>query len=228
MTQSVRWSRFPDAQAVAAGAVQRILRIADASIAARGVFRMVLAGGSTPEKAYRLLACANADWSNWHLYPGDERCLPVGHPERNSSIIRHAWLEQVGIPDAQVHWIPAEEGPERGAMRYEEVVREAVPFDLVLLGMGEDGHTASLFPGHETAPERLVVGVTDAPKPPPERVSLSYTALARSRNMLVLVTGEGKRAAVARWRAGEPLPVTRLDCTAGIDVLLDEAAWNKK
>jgi len=225
MTQSVRWNRFPDAQAVAEEAVQRVLQVAGEAIAERGAFHMVLAGGSTPEKAYRMLACCEADWSNWHLYPGDERCLPVGHPERNSSMIQHAWLEQVRIPSDQVHWIPAEEGPLQGAAMFEDVVRQAVPFDLVLLGMGEDGHTASLFPGHEQDAERLVVGVTGAPKPPPERVSLSFTSLARSRHMLVLVTGKGKRAALARWRAGEALPVARLECNAGVDVLLDKAAW---
>ncbi|MFQ5643735.1 MAG: 6-phosphogluconolactonase [Thiogranum sp.] len=225
MTQSVRWSRFSDAQAVAAEAVQRILKIADTSIQERGAFRMVLAGGSTPERAYRMLSSCTADWPNWHLYAGDERCLPAAHPERNSSMIMEAWLGHSPIPVDQVHWMPGEAGPEQGAAVYEEVVRKAVPFDLVLLGMGEDGHTASLFPGHRHDPERLVVGVSGAPKPPPERISLSYNALARSLNMLVLVTGAGKRAAVARWRAGEALPVGRLECAAGVDVLLDEDAW---
>ncbi len=226
MMQSVHWSRFPDADAVTAEVVQRMLQIAKTSIGTRGVFRIVLAGGSTPRKAYRLLSSCEADWSNWHLYLGDERCLPVGHIERNSSMIHAAWLEQGQIPPNQVHWIPAESGSLQGADIYEDVVRAAIPFDLVLLGMGEDGHTASLFPGHNQDPERLVVSVTGAPKPPPERVSLNYTGLAETRNMLVLVTGSGKRPAVARWRAGEPLPVARLECAAGVDVLLDESAWH--
>jgi 6-phosphogluconolactonase len=225
MKYPVRWSRFPDADAVAAEAVRRILQIAKVSIEDRGAFRFVLAGGGTPQKAYQLLSSCEADWSNWHLYLGDERCLPEGDAERNSSMIYEAWLKQGQVPPEQVHWIPAESGPVQGANIYENVVREAIPFDLVLLGMGEDGHTASLFPGHKQDPERFVVSVTGAPKPPSERISLSYTGLAQSLNMLVLVTGSGKRPVVARWRAGESLPVACLECAAGVDVLLDEDAW---
>jgi len=225
MTRSVRWSRFPDADSVAVEAVRRILQIALKSINDRGAFRVVLAGGSTPKKAYQLLLSREAEWSKWHLYLGDERCLPVGDAERNSSMIDEAWVRQGKVPSEQVHWIPAESGSEQGAQFYESVVREAIPFDLVLLGMGEDGHTASLFPGHKQDPGRLVVSVTGAPKPPPDRISLSYTGLAETLNMLVLVTGSGKRPAVARWRAGESLPVANLECAAGVDVLLDEDAW---
>lgn len=226
MTQSVRWNRFPDADTVAAEAVRQILQLALTSIEERGAFRIVLAGGSTPKKVYQILSSSEADWANWHLYLGDERCLPVGHAERNSSMIHAAWLKQGQVPPDQVHWIPAESGPGQGAKLYEKVVRAALPFDLVLLGMGEDGHTASLFPGHKHDSERLVVSVTGAPKPPLERISLSYAGLANTLNMLVLVTGSGKRPAVARWRAGESLPVAKLECAAGVDVLLDEDAWH--
>jgi len=226
MTQTVRWNRFPDADSVAAEATQQILQSALISIKDHGAFRIVLAGGSTPKKVYQLLSSSEADWANWHLYLGDERCLPVGDAERNSSMIHAAWLKQDQVPPDQVYWIPAEAGSEQGTSMYESVVREAVPFDLVLLGMGEDGHTASLFPGHKHASGRLVVSVADAPKPPPDRISLSYTGLANTRKMLVLVTGSGKRPAVARWRAGESLPVASLECAAGVDVLLDEDAWH--
>jgi len=226
MTLPVRWKRFRDADSVAAEAVRRILQFALTSIEEHGAFRIVLAGGSTPKKIYQTLSSSEADWANWHLYLGDERCLPVGHAERNSSMIHAAWLKQGQVPPDQVHWIPAESGPEQGAKQYENVVHEAVPFDLVLLGMGEDGHTASLFPGHKHDSGRLVVSVTGAPKPPPERISLNYTGLANTRNMLVLVTGSDKRPAVARWRAGESLPVAKLECAAGVDVLLDEDAWH--
>lgn len=225
MTQTVRWNPLPDAEAVAEEAVRMILQIALTSIGDRGEFRIVLAGGSTPGKVYQLLSLCEADWQNWHLYLGDERCLPAGHAERNSSMIHETWLKQGQVPPDQVHWIPAESGSVQGADSYEMVVRDAIPFDLVLLGMGEDGHTASLFPGHKQEPERLVVGVNGAPKPPPERISLSYTGLAKTRNMLVLVTGTGKRSAIRRWRAGESLPVAYLECAAGVDVLLDEDAW---
>jgi 6-phosphogluconolactonase len=205
--------------------VRQVLDAARASIAARGLFKFVLAGGSTPQRAYRRLAAQDCDWRDWRLYFGDERCLPAGHADRNSTMASAAWLQAAGFSDAQVFPIPAEQGPAAGADAYEPVIRDALPFDLVLLGMGEDGHTASLFPGDRHDPERLAVPVSDAPKPPPERVSLNYGALGNSRRLLVLVTGAGKREALRRWKAGEPLPVAQLNCAAGIDVLIDEAAW---
>lgn len=222
---AVEWLRHANADEVAERAVEAILELADSAIAARGRFRLVLAGGSTPERAYRRLAERRTDYTGWQFYLGDERCLPADHPERNSTMIQRSWLDRVAVAGQAVHWIPAELGPERAASVYEETVRDALPFDVVLLGMGEDGHTASLFPGQSHDPGRLVVPVTAAPKPPPERVSLNYGALCAARAVLVLVTGEGKQEAVRRWRAGEALPVAQLRCRSGLRVLLDEAAW---
>jgi 6-phosphogluconolactonase len=213
-----------DADAVAAEAAGLILNAADDAIAARGAFRLVLAGGTTPLAAYSLLAGAAADWARWHLYFGDERCLPVHDGNRNSRAIADAWLDRASIPPAQVHPIPAEQGAESAARAYESLIASALPFDLVLLGMGEDGHTASLFPGQEVCPGPLVMPVHDAPKPPPDRVSLTPSALCRSRRMLVLVTGAGKRPALARWWAGEGLPVARVAVGGNALVLLDRAA----
>ncbi len=213
-----------DADAVAQETVRLVLDAAADAIAARGAFRLVLAGGSTPLAAYRRLAGVQADWPRWHLYYGDERCLPAASPERNSRAVDDAWLTQVPVPREQVHVIPAEQGAEAAAAAYEPVVAGAVPFDLVLLGMGEDGHTASLFPDQEVRPGPLVMAVHEAPKPPPDRVSLTPSALCRSRRMLVLVTGAGKQAAVTRWQNGEGLPVGRVAVGGNALVLLDEAA----
>jgi 6-phosphogluconolactonase len=226
MSQAVRWHRFPDSATVAGEAVRRVLEAAQRAIAAKGAFRVVLAGGSTPEKAYRELAEANADWARWHIYLGDERCLPPDDPERNSVMIARAWLDHVPVPPRRVHWIAAESGPVTAADAYQDVVERALPFDLVLLGMGEDGHTASLFPGHEHDPRRRVVAVHGAPKPPPERVSLNYSVLVNSAAVLVMVTGRGKHPAFERWRNGDDLPVARLACANGVDVLVDDEAWN--
>jgi 6-phosphogluconolactonase len=224
MSRQIRWHRFPDSEAVAAEAVRRILDAARAAIADHGEFRIVLAGGGTPQKAYESLAGQNADWPHWHIYLGDERCLPRDDAERNSVMIARAWLDCVKVPTRQIHWIAAERGAQAAAVAYESVIREALPFDLVLLGMGEDGHTASLFPGQAHDPERLVVPVSQAPKPPPERVSLNYPALNQCRSLLLMATGAAKRAALERWRGGAALPVNRLRCGSGIDVLMDEAA----
>lgn len=221
---STRWHHFHDAAAVAAETVRRVLIAADKAIAARGVFRVVLAGGSTPAQAYRQLADCKCDWSRWHIYLGDERCLPPDDDERNSLMVERAWLGHSPVPRENIHWIPAERGAQQGADDYQAVIEPVLPFDLVLLGMGEDGHTASLFPGHRHDPARLVVPVSDAPKPPPDRISLSVSALRQTREMLLLITGPGKSEAVHRWRQGEAVPVASLECEAGIDVLIDQDA----
>ncbi len=225
-TASLRWHLLEDAEAVAREASRRILNTAALAIASRGRFRIVLAGGRTPEQAYRLLAAADSDWARWEVYYGDERCLPENSPERNSAMAAQAWLDHVPIPFDQVHPIPAQLGPVEGARGYATHVAAALPFDLVLLGLGEDGHTASLFPGQPHPGNDLVQAVFTAPKPPPERVSLSVQALSNTHELLVLVTGAGKRTAVAAWRRGAQLPIGQLHPAAGIDVLIDRLAHN--
>jgi 6-phosphogluconolactonase len=224
MRREIRWHRFPDSEAVAADAVRRILHAARTAIADHGEFRIVLAGGGTPQKTYESLARQQADWSRWHIYLGDERCLPRDDAERNSAMIARAWLGRGQVPMQQIHWIAAERGAQAAAVEYESVIRAVLPFDMVLLGMGEDGHTASLFPGQVHDPERLVVPVFQAPKAPAERVSLNYPALNQCRALLLMATGGAKRAALESWRRGAALPVNHLHCASGIDVLMDEAA----
>lgn len=197
------WQSLESNQAVADETVRLLREAAAEAIADHGCFRLVLAGGSTPLAAYRLLAKADDDLSAWQLYYGDERCLPVDDAERNSLMVEQTGL----VARCGAHFpMPAELGPQIGAETYAQTIADARPFDMVLLGMGEDGHTASLFPGHQW-PDQSVIAVHGSPKPPPERVSLSVGALQDCRHMLVLVTGEGKRAALQAWRAGEDLPV---------------------
>ncbi len=220
----VRWHVFEDSGAVAREAAERVLACAREAIGARGLFRIVLAGGRTPEQCYRRLAESEADWSRWTVYYGDERCLPPEDPERNSHMATRAWLGHVPLAHTQVHAIPADRGATVAAKTYTSVVAAALPFDLVLLGMGEDGHTASLFPGHSHPSGELVHAVRDAPKPPPERVSLSAAALSDARSVIVMVTGTGKRIALEQWKGGEPLPIATIGGRAGVDVLLDRDA----
>ncbi|OEU83000.1 MAG: 6-phosphogluconolactonase [Desulfobacterales bacterium S5133MH4] len=219
-----RWHMLDDPDAVAKQAAQRILQSASRAIAERNLFRIVLAGGHTPEAAYGLLVGADTDWSRWEIYFGDERCLPADHAERNSIMAARTLLDRVAVPAANVHPIPAERGAEAAAAAYEPVVRAAMPFDLVLLGIGEDGHTGSLFPGQQHPAAELVHAVHNAPKPPPDRVSLSVRALCEAREVLVLATGVGKRDAIRAWQAGEPLPIAEIGGPAPVDVLLDKAA----
>lgn len=219
---------FDDAEAVAEAATAMITQLGRAALAEHGRFHLVLAGGTTPEAAYRLLARLRQDWSGWRFFIGDERCLPADDLERNSRMALTAWLEPAGIDAKQLAAIPAELGPEAAASAYAPVVAEALPFDLVLLGMGEDGHTASLFPGlvsdRELSGPDLVVPVRDAPKPPPERVSLTARALGSCRRMLLLVTGAGKYPALLQWQQGEALPVARVAAAGSALVMLDRAA----
>jgi 6-phosphogluconolactonase len=209
-----------------AQALAFVARAEAEAIAARGAFHIVLAGGGTPQRVYAALAGEDHDWSRWQVWYGDERCLPADHPERNSQMAEAVWLKRVALPDAHLHSIPAELGAIEAAKAYTRPLAAVTTFDLVLLGLGEDGHTASLFPGHDwgtgsDAP--AVLPVFDAPKPPPERVSLSAWRLGAARQVLFLVTGAGKYEAVANWRGEGTIPAAAIRAANGVDVLLDKS-----
>lgn len=216
--QNSRWHAFDSQDALNEASVNRILAAAEAAIAARGAFSIVLAGGNTPKSIYALLRHANADWSKWHIYYNDDRCLPVDHPDRNSLMAAQTWLDHVAIPKHQIHDIPTELGPEKGAKAYADILHGLGEFDLVLLGLGEDGHTASLFPGHTWDDNLDAFPVFDAPKPPPERVSISGRRLSQTREVIFFVTGAGKQEAVDNWRKGVAIPATVIAPAAGVDV----------
>jgi 6-phosphogluconolactonase len=224
MQTLINWHRFDNADSVATAVYQHIITAAQLAIAEHGTFKLVLAGGTTPEKVYRLLADTEADWANWHIYYGDERCLPVNHPDRNSVMAEQVFLNKVAIPAAQIFTIPAELSPETAAKHYQETIAAALPFDMVLLGMGEDGHTASLFPNHHHDANELAHAVYNSPKPPPERVSLSAKALSDTQYLLFLITGANKQDAVQAWRAGADLPVATIVPDHAIDIYIDSAA----
>ncbi|MCP3663935.1 MAG: 6-phosphogluconolactonase [Gammaproteobacteria bacterium] len=219
-----KWLQYETPDNVAEAACQRIQQAARKAISERGCFKLVLAGGSTPQLTYEKLAKCNCDWRHWQIYFGDERCLPVDHPERNSHMANCSLLQQVAIPEENHFPIPAELGPEQGSDAYSQTIRHSLPFDLVLLGMGEDGHTASLFPDHTIENNALVIAVNNAPKPPPERVSLTPMALNQCRQLLFLITGSNKRPAVAQWRSGENLPINLIQCQGVSEVLIDRTA----
>lgn len=224
--QACRWHAVTDVQELQLAAVETIVSCAAAAIRERGGFLLVLAGGDTPREIYRRLGAIHTDWSAWHIYFGDERCVPVADPARNSHMVAEVWLDCVPIPLPQRHAIPAELGALQAARLYAETLRPVGEFDLVLLGLGEDGHTASLFPAHEWgvapgSPDTLAV--FDAPKPPPQRVSLSAARLGRARKVVFLVGGESKRGAVAAWRAGKAVPARAILPAAGVDVLVEAA-----
>ena len=225
----VRWQWFNSDAEVKNAARSMIAQAAAAAIQTKGAFHLVLAGGTTPRAVYQTLRDLDTDWASWHLYYGDERVLPADHPDRNSKMAQDAWLAHVPIPVQQIHPIPTEQGLEAASKAYAQLLLGVGEFDLVLLGLGEDGHTASLFPDHDlgaTQESPDVLQVRDAPKPPSERLTLSAHRLSRTHQVLFLVTGAGKSAPIARWKNGEPIPAAAIHCAKGVDVLLDLAAWN--
>jgi 6-phosphogluconolactonase len=234
---------FATADDVADAAVFLFVTLAAKAVAERGVFFCSLAGGRTPLAGYRVLAApqisSKVNWERTHVFWGDERCVPEGHPDRNDEAALDALLRKVKIPSQNIHRVPAAE-PD-GAQRYETEMRrvfsssfkeslsssEIPRFDLILLGMGADGHTASLFPGHPAVEEktRLVVRVEGAPKPPPARVTFTLPLINAARHVAFLVTGKDKNAALRRVLNGDPsLPAARVTPGDGTLAFLSDAA----
>jgi 6-phosphogluconolactonase len=205
----------------AAAAARLVTRLVDAQ-ATRGSASLVLTGGRTGtavlEQVRALPARDAVDWSRVDLYWGDERFLPLEHPERNETQAREALLDHVPVDQRRVHPMAASDGefgddPEAAADGYARVLAEAarpvehgwVPsFDVCLLGVGEEGHAASVFPESPAVyeAERAVVAVRDSPKPPPTRISLTLPAIRRASEVWLMTTGDSKAAAVAMALGG--------------------------
>ena len=188
---------FPDAEQLAAAAAA----IVAGAVRSPRSLRLVLTGGTTPRRCYAILAGMDLSWSRVTVLFGDERCLEPLDPETNYQMANETLLRIV-CP-ATVHRMPGELGPEAAAAAYEPIVA-AGPLDLVLLGIGADGHTASLFPGNAAlGASGNVVGVRGAAKPPPERVSLTLGALRGAKRVVILAVGADKKDAVRKALAGE-------------------------
>lgn len=223
--ESPRWHVCTTAAEVRQRAVEWITDAAAEAIVTRGVFRVVLAGGETPRGVYENLRGITTDWRVWQFWFSDERCFGGDDSHRNSRMAQEALLGQVPVLPAQVYPIHAELGVERAAVRYRADLQGVPKFDLVLLGLGEDGHTASLFHGGDWGEDPFALdalAVRNAPKLPAERVSLSARRLANTRCALFLITGIDKRAAVSTWRCGGVLPAAAIRPPAGVDVLVEK------
>lgn len=201
-----------DADALATAVAGELLsRLADVQSAGR-VPQIVLTGGGTAQAIHRELArlspSSEVDWSRVGVWFGDERFVAGDSPDRNARQAREAFLDAVGA--TQVHEVPAADRSadvEEAATSYGATVREhgAGLFDVVMLSVGPDGHVASLFPGHPAlgVQDPITVAVADSPKPPPERVSLTFSALNRTTSLWLLGSGEAKADAVARALAAD-------------------------
>jgi 6-phosphogluconolactonase len=235
-TPQLRWHPLNDRQHVAEHLSKLILAEAKQCIQARGRFLLVLAGGSTPESIYRLLASADkhaSDWRAWHIYYGDERALPAGHAERNDTMAQLSWLDHCAIPANQIHAIAAELPPEQAVDHYRKLVDDIEAFDLVLLGLGEDGHTASLFPHNmetDISAKQSVLSISNASKAPAQRISLSYQRLSQAHAVWFIVTGENKKDILEQWRTADRLPAPPrfpaqwISPAKGVDIFYDQDA----
>ncbi len=203
----------------------RIAALAAVCLEQRGYFSIVLAGGTTPRELYQQLRYLPTDWQCWHIYFGDERYLPAGDPARNDSMAAAVWLDHVAIPSSQIHGVPTAANVTMAAALYASALRRAPGFDLALLGLGEDGHTASLFPGDPrvAGSDEWALAVTHAPKPPPQRVSMTPKSLSMAGAVWFIVTGDSKRQALQDWMAGAQLPPQAIKPLAGIDIFTDIA-----
>ena len=220
----------PDARALARRAAERIVELTRAAVKARGACSVALAGGSTPRATYEVLAtsalAAALPWGAISWYFGDERAVPPDHPESNYRAARETLFADRPELLARVHRMPADATDlEAAAREYGAALPD--PLDLVLLGIGEDGHTASLFPGLPALSERAArVVVVTGPKPPNPRLSITAPVIQQARELLVLASGAGKADAVAKALEGplDPTAVPAQLARAGRWIVDREAA----
>ena len=209
-------TRFPDAEALYGAATRLVETITAEAITARGRFRIALAGGATPRPLYqRLSQSERIGWPHVHVFWSDERCVPIEDPASNAGAARRDLLDRVPVPPSQIHRIEGEHRPIEAADAYEALLRRELGedgrLDLVLLGLGVDGHTASLFPGHPALAEaHLWVLPVRIDAEPPWRITMTLPLIRRARNVLLLAVGREKADAFARIERGEGLPAGRV------------------
>jgi 6-phosphogluconolactonase len=188
-----------------AKAAEQVAAALHEAVSIRGTASLALAGGTTPRAMHEVLATISSiPWQRVSVYFGDERCVPPDHADSNYRMARESLLDRIAIPPGNVRRMLGElSDRDAAAQAYEAILPESL--DIIVLGIGEDGHTASLFPGSQALDEneRLVLPVI-GPKPPPERLTLTRVAIERARTLIVLAAGAGKADAVARAVAGAP------------------------
>jgi len=191
---------YRDRSALVARSLELVQQKIQAAVDERGTCAIALAGGSTPKPLYEALAELDLPWSNLHIFWGDERYVPIDHPDSNAAMAKAACLDQVPIPETQIHIIPTHlEQPADAAIAYEKLIKDVLgyqpTFDIVLLGMGDDGHTLSLFPHTAAAQvsDRLVTVGEKAGEP---RITLTAPLVNQSRCAMFLVSGSNKQAAL--------------------------------
>jgi len=231
---------FDDPEQVARAAAERFVQAAEDSISERGRFSTALSGGSTPRRVYELLAGSDyrvrIDWSRTHIFFGDERCVPADHPDSNYRMAYETLLSRVPLPLVNIHPIKGDGDPRANAQAYEQELRTFFSaldwprFDLTFLGLGDDGHTASLFPGTAALQEQRTWVVANwVEKLKSFRITLTAPAINYSRRIIFLVTGSNKAAPLAAVLDGprdpERLPAQLIQAVDGtLEWLVDKTA----
>jgi len=232
-----------DAEAAARRAATEIARRLHGARRERGSAHLALSGGSTPARSYELLASELSDWTGIELWFADERCVGPQDEQSNFLLARRTLIDTAqGLAPQSIHRMLGELGPEEGAIAYASELRQHAPaqpagddgsarppaLDVIVLGIGPDGHVASLFPGAPTLDadeQRLCLGVHDSPKPPPERITLTLPVLHAAARCVLLATGAGKADAVNAM-LGDPsrhVPASLLR-RGRLSVIVDDAA----
>ena len=229
---------YPDTETLARAAANRIASILQQTLAEKESATLVLTGGSTPKPVYELLSLpaysAQVEWSRVHLFWGDERCVPPNHPESNFGMAWDALVSKIPVPPAYVHRMPGEmPDAEEAASLYETEIKSALPglappsFDLVLFGMGKDGHTASLFPGTHWDENRLVIA-NKVPETGARRISMTPRIFNKAHAGLFLVAGLDKSQVLAEVlkNPASGLPAAAIRPEGSLTWMIDEAASN--
>ncbi len=209
----------PDAEELNQRAAERFVRLSMEAVSATGRFAVALSGGSTPRALYSLLASQTfqplVPWSKVHFFWGDERCVPPDHPDSNYGMARVSMLEKVPVPTENLYRVPTEKGNAQSvAAEYERVLRtffglnegQQPRFDLILLGMGEDGHTASLFPGTAALQETGIVAANDIQKLETHRITLTISAINQAAHIVFLISGPSKALVLKKVLEGQYRP----------------------
>jgi 6-phosphogluconolactonase len=234
---------YPAKRQISAALASRIARLAEQAKAKQGRFTVALSGGSLLKIISSALINrppdSKIDWASWEIFWADERCVPLSSPDSNFAAASSLLFKQLQIPWPQIHVPDTALGAQAAAQAYQHTIQEVLQpgpgrlprFDLILLGMGQDGHTASLFPGHALLQEKQkwAAPVFDAPKPPPERITLTLPVINQAREVIFVVTGSEKasalRAVLDNQESSQILPAALVNPTHGnLMWFVDQAA----
>ncbi|KAI8377578.1 putative 6-phosphogluconolactonase [Radiomyces spectabilis] len=233
---------FPTTDALSQGLNEYVEKLSRDAIQNHGVVSVAISGGSLPKLLSKYVSQnSNIDFSKWHLFWADERCVDYESDDSNYKEVKKTLLDHVNIPEANIHAIhePYARGKDaqKAAADYESKLKaffngKEPEFDLILLGMGPDGHCCSLFPGHPLLDDnqRWVASLTDSPKPPPERITLTYPVLNRAKSIVFVTAGEGKQEMVQKIieQPQLQLPCQRVQPASGkVCWFIDNAAAGK-